>query len=196
MTKMNLIEQLLVRSPFRALLARGESDALLRWAQLPDNALVLDFGCGPGVLSVLLARKARPRLVAAFDLDAAMVRRTRRRTRGLPVGPLVADATRLPFADARFDAVFAVGVLHHVPDWRLAIPEVARVLTPGGRFCFCEPSRRSLTGVYRLLPHPDHAMFTADEWLSALAAASLRFEGELQRLPLWDICGVAAKAAV
>ena len=43
MTKMNLVERLLVMSPFRALLARCESDALLRWAQLPAGATVLDL---------------------------------------------------------------------------------------------------------------------------------------------------------
>ncbi len=193
MTKMNLVESLLVMSPFRALLARGESDALLRWAQLPAAATVLDLGCGPGILSARLARKARPRLVAAFDLDAAMVRRTRRRTGDLPIAPLVADATHMPFADSQFDLVFVVGVLHHVPDWRAAIPEVARVLKPGGRFCFAEPSRRYLMLVYRLLPHQRDDMFSADEWRAALAAASLQFEGEFHRLPLWDICGVATK---
>jgi ubiquinone/menaquinone biosynthesis C-methylase UbiE len=193
MTKMNLVERLLVMSPFRALLARGEADTLLRWAQLPAGATVLDLGCGPGALSVLLARKAQPRLVAAFDLDAGLVKQTRRRAKGLPVAPLVADAARLPFADARFDAVFVVGVLHHIPNWRAALPEVARVLKPDGRFCFAEPSRRYLMKVYRLLPHQRDAMFSADEWRAALATASLQFDGEFHRLPLWDICGVATK---
>ncbi|MGA2285291.1 MAG: class I SAM-dependent methyltransferase [Dehalococcoidia bacterium] len=193
MTKMNLVESLLVMSPFRALLARGEADALLRWAQLPAGATVLDLGCGPGMLSVLLARKAQTRLVAAFDLDAAMVKRARRRAGNLPVAPLVADATHMPYAGSQFDAVFVVGVLHHIPDWRAAIPEVARALKPGGRFCFAEPSRSYLMKVYRLLPHQRDAMFTADEWRSALAASSLQFEGEFHRLPLWDICGVATK---
>jgi len=192
-TKMNLVESLLVMSPFRALLARGEVEALLRWAKLPADATVLDLGCGPGIVSVRLAREAQPRLVAAFDLDAAMVKRARRRAKGLPVAPLVADATHMPFANALFDAVFVVGVLHHVPDWRAAFPEVARVLKPGGRFCFAEPSRRYLMLVYRLLPHLRDAMFSADEWRSALADASLQFEGEFHRLPLWDICGVATK---
>ena len=192
MTKMNLVESLLVMSPFRALLARCEAAALLRWAQLPAGAVVLDLGCGPGVLSVLLARRAQPRLVAAFDLDAAMVKRARRRAKGLPVAPLVADATHMPYAGAQFDAVFVVGVLHHVPDWRAALPEVARVLKPGGRFCFAEPSRRYLM-LIRFLPHSRDAMFTADEWRSALAASSLRFDGDLHHLPLWDICGVATK---
>jgi SAM-dependent methyltransferase len=45
---------------------------------------------------------------------------------------LLADATRLPFHDAGFDAVLEVHVLHLVPDWQLALAEARRVLAPGG----------------------------------------------------------------
>ena len=43
---------------------------------------------------------------------------------------------RLPFADASFDAVVACLVFEHIRDVDEAIAEVARVLQPGGRFCF------------------------------------------------------------
>lgn len=46
----------------------------------------------------------------------------------------LADMMQLPFADASFDAVLAVHVLHHASDWRLAMREIARVLRPGGLF--------------------------------------------------------------
>lgn len=46
----------------------------------------------------------------------------------------VADMMALPFADASFDAVLAVHVLHHASDWRLAMRECARVLRRGGWF--------------------------------------------------------------
>jgi len=44
----------------------------------------------------------------------------------------VADAERLPFDDASFDAVYSVGVLHHTPHFDQALSEVERVLEPGG----------------------------------------------------------------
>ena len=47
-----------------------------------------------------------------------------------------AGADRLPFADGTFDAVVACLVFEHIDDVDEAIAEVARVLAPGGRFCF------------------------------------------------------------
>jgi SAM-dependent methyltransferase len=52
---------------------------------------------------------------------------------GLPPPPLLrADATRLPFRDACFDAVLAVHVLHLIPSWERALAEARRVLVAGG----------------------------------------------------------------
>ena len=47
-----------------------------------------------------------------------------------------AGADGLPFAEASFDAVVACLVFEHIDAVDDAIAEVARVLAPGGRFCF------------------------------------------------------------
>lgn len=52
---------------------------------------------------------------------------------------LVGDALRLPFADNSFDAVVCSEVLEHIPDWRGVLPEIERVLKPGGLFCASVP---------------------------------------------------------
>jgi SAM-dependent methyltransferase len=50
-----------------------------------------------------------------------------------------ADATRLPFADAAFDAVTMFDVIEHVPDDQGAIAEAWRVLRPGGVLLLSTP---------------------------------------------------------
>jgi ubiquinone/menaquinone biosynthesis C-methylase UbiE len=200
MARMSTFERWLVKSPFRVWLQRREIRAFARWAALPPGASVLDMGCGTGVSTALILETLRPQRLAAFDFDPSMVALARRRlARHLHEHDLdltVADATHMPYADGLFDAVFESGVVHHIPDWQAALREVGRVLKPGGRFCFAEPSRGRLRrGMYRILPHAVESMFDPDEWRSALAEGGLEVEEPLRRLPLWDICGVATKEA-
>jgi ubiquinone/menaquinone biosynthesis C-methylase UbiE len=198
MARMSTLERWLVKSPFRTWLQRGEIRTFARWTALPPGACVLDMGCGIGISTALILDTLSPQRLAAFDFDPSMVQRAHRRLarrhykQRLHLG--VSDATRMPYMGGLFDAVFESGVVHHIPDWRAALREVGRVLKPGGRFCFAEPSRGRLRrGVYRILPHSVESMFDPDEWRSALADAGLQVEGPLRRLPLWDICGVATK---
>jgi len=200
MARMSILERWLIRSPFRAWLQRGEIRAFARWAALAPGACLLDMGCGPGFSTGLILDALRPRCLAAFDFDPPMVRLARRRLarhhHEQRLHLAVADATRMPYGDGLFDAAFESGVVHHIPDWRTALREVGRVLKPGGRFCFAEPSRGRLRrGLYRILPHAVESMFDPDEWRSALTDAGLKLEEPLHRLPLWDLCGAATKGA-
>jgi ubiquinone/menaquinone biosynthesis C-methylase UbiE len=200
---MSGLETWLVNSPFRAWLQRGELRAFRRRAPLAPGGVLLDAGCGRGVSSRLLRGVFRPARVVAFDFEGGQVRRAARELRRHgDVALLQADATRMPFADASFDAAFETGILHHIPHspdgqvgWRIALPELARVLKPGGLLYFAEPSRGRLTrGLYRFIAHDRAFMFSPDELSEALAVAGLHLEGPLKRLPLWDMVGVARRA--
>jgi SAM-dependent methyltransferase len=50
------------------------------------------------------------------------------------------SATQLPFADQTFDVVSAFDVVEHCADDALAVAELARVLTPGGRMLLSVPA--------------------------------------------------------
>lgn len=103
---------------------------------------VLDYGCGHGIGGVLLAQRGAE--VVAFDLAGGYVAEAQTRAaQQSEVATLrwygvEAAAERLPFADASFDRVWAHAVLHHV-DLTLAVPELCRVLRPGGYVVAAEP---------------------------------------------------------
>jgi len=97
---------------------------------------ILDAGCGSGDFAALLTAPD----VRCVDLSPAAVDAAR--ARGLRAE--VADIQNLPFPDGSFDVAVANWVLYHVHDRALAIAELARVLTPAGRFVGCYNARGHL----------------------------------------------------
>lgn len=55
---------------------------------------------------------------------------------------VLGEGGQIPFRDGFFATVTSTSVLEHIPDLDPVLLEVARVLTPGGRFVFCVPNHR------------------------------------------------------
>jgi len=56
----------------------------------------------------------------------------------------------LEFPDNTFDLVYASNLLHHIPDPKIALKEMHRVLKPGGKACFWDPLKHNpVINVYR-----------------------------------------------
>ena len=94
---------------------------------------VLDIGTGEGQIARLAVRGGASTVVG-LDPTWAQVAVAKERSGG-PVY-LRAGAAELPFRDGSFDAAVACLVFEHIESMDEAIAEVARVLRPGGRFCF------------------------------------------------------------
>lgn len=177
--KLNAVEKTLMNNPVRGLLQRRyEANLLALLGGRVPGGQVLEVGCGRGVgVEIILARFGAAS-VDAFDVDPDMVDRARRRLAGHGdrVRLWVGDATAVDAPDACYDAVFDFGIIHHVPDWRAAVAEVARVLRPGGRFFFEEVTRHALQRwSYRaFLDHPTEDRFSGAEFVAACDAAGLR----------------------
>ena len=94
---------------------------------------------------------------------------------GKRVSLYVGDVFRLPFKDNVLDAVFGFGVLHHVPDWRGAAAEIARVLKIGGTYFVEEfyPSAYQNFITKHLLVHPEEDRFFSHDLRNALEAIKL-----------------------
>lgn len=116
---------------------------------------VLDFGCGHGMASVVMARQGAD--VVGFDLSPGYVAEAERRAEANQVSArfVVADGEELPFADRSFDRVWGHAILHHL-DMARAGTELRRVLKPGGLAVFCEPwgGNPLLAFARKHLPYP------------------------------------------
>lgn len=105
-------------------------------ADLPDDARLLDAGCGQG--TPVLARASADADAVGLDFSPAQIELA---TANAPDAALLrGDMGHLPFAADSFDAVTAFHSLIHVPldDHQRVIDEFARVLRPGGRLLVSE----------------------------------------------------------
>ena len=98
---------------------------------------VLDLGSGPGLDSLLAARRVGPTgKVVGVDLCPEMVEKARRNASLL--GPrnvefMQAQIEKLPLPDGSVDVVISNGVFNLCPDKPAVLAEAFRVLRPGGR---------------------------------------------------------------
>lgn len=98
---------------------------------------VLDVGCGPGNHLVALSA-GKPKLLVGVDIDERFLATGRSKIDDLIISSstfpslICASLPTLPFADSTFDVVTCFLVMPHVPDDKMALSELARVLKPGG----------------------------------------------------------------
>ncbi|MGD0899757.1 MAG: class I SAM-dependent methyltransferase [Thermoguttaceae bacterium] len=112
----------------------GERLFRSRKFDLQGARTILDVGSGAGQLAQHVLKYADPRSrIICFDLSHEMLRRARHRLRSPRPRFLAADLSRLPFPDGSFDCVTCGYVLEHLPDARVGLSELARVMMPGAR---------------------------------------------------------------
>jgi SAM-dependent methyltransferase len=114
------------------------SAILSRVGSLPEAPAIADIGCSTGfLLEELRGAHANAELIGV-DLVAAGLRKAHYI---VPEARLLhADACALPLADESIDAVVSANLLEHIPDDRLALREIARVLKPGRRAVIVVPA--------------------------------------------------------
>ncbi|MGW4762873.1 class I SAM-dependent methyltransferase [Streptomyces pseudogriseolus] len=111
---------------------------------LREGGRVLDAGCGTGrALPALRGAVGRSGVVLGADLTPAMLREAARAGRDRDGALLLADVARLPLRSSSLDAVFAAGLIAHLPQPGGNLREIRRVVRPGGTLALFHPVGRA-----------------------------------------------------
>jgi|WetSurMetagenome_2_1015567.scaffolds.fasta_scaffold26600_2 2-polyprenyl-6-hydroxyphenyl methylase / 3-demethylubiquinone-9 3-methyltransferase len=118
----------------------------------PHLTAALEVGCGGGFLTEEIARMGFD--TTGIDPSERSVRIAVKHAResGLDIRYRTGAGEEIPFDAGSFGAVFCCDVLEHVRDLPKVISEIARVLKPGGVFCYDTFNRNwtSLLGAIKI----------------------------------------------
>jgi ubiquinone/menaquinone biosynthesis C-methylase UbiE len=122
---------------------QGHINQIMDWLNWHEKK-VLEIGTGVGTDARNIVRRGG--LYQGINVDKGSVEITRKAFKVFGVAGDVkqCSATELCFPDASFDIVYSFGVIHHIPDAKSAIAEIARVLKPGGELLIMIYNRSSI----------------------------------------------------
>jgi ubiquinone/menaquinone biosynthesis C-methylase UbiE len=125
-------------------LTADEYRQYLSYLEMTAASQVLDIGSGSGGPALFLARTVGCQ-VTGVDINPSSTTSANAWAQALGLGALVhfqhADASqRLPFEDQSFTTVIGIDSMNHVPGRGLVLKEWSRVLRPGGRLLFTDPT--------------------------------------------------------
>jgi SAM-dependent methyltransferase len=147
----------------------AENSAGYLLPHLRPGLSLLDVGCGPGTITVDLARFLAPGQVIGLDTSSEVVTQAQALAAEAETTNVhfeVGDVFALKYDDASFDVVHAHQVLQHLVDPVAALVELRRVLRPGGVLA----ARDSDYGAFAWAPEDP----SLDRWIEIYLAVTTR----------------------
>lgn len=143
------IDGIKVADYFEACTAPENRFILQQMGDFTDKYL-LDLGCGAGENSVYFAQRGARCVAVDYSPGMVEVALKLAANNQVEIEGYTMNAMQLDFPDNTFDFVYVANLLHHLPDPKLAIREMHRVLKPGGKACFWEPLKHNpIINIYR-----------------------------------------------
>jgi ubiquinone/menaquinone biosynthesis C-methylase UbiE len=167
-----------MNNPIRRFFQRVyEYPIMYRMGLEPTGQNILEIGCGSGYGAHLMA-KQNPLRYVGIDLMQEQIALALKRDLECCefIEGDVSDLSAFP--DSNFDLIVDFAILHHVPTWKKAILECARVLRPKGLFVLEEPEKTFLHSFDNIFHwgHPEDAGFSGEELEAELNIHGLTIE--------------------
>lgn len=172
--KMNQLEYWIMNFDLgRKVYLRGIVKKLQEISQLPPKQKILEIGCGNGIGTLLIEEYFKPSELIATEYDESLVEITKKKIKGSNILVEQADATKFRFANDEFDAVVGLSVIHHIPNWEVALDELHRIIKPNGLLIIKELSIDTFSTFFgkisrKFVEHPYDDMFTEKEFIDYL----------------------------
>lgn len=188
--KLNRLEFVLMNNGLRNIIQEKYELKILRKLSSTQNInRALEIGCGNGNGSKLIKKYFKPKELISIDLDKRMIKRASEKNNDQSISFKVMDASDLNFSDNYFDAIFDFGIIHHIPNWKVCLTELRRVLKSNGELIMEDLSIDSFsTGFGKLLKiildHPYDQMYSNIQFTDELKNQGFKILNYLELNPL------------
>lgn len=138
---------------------------------------ILEIGCGAGFTAEKLLKYFPDAEWLAIDYDSEQILKAKKRLGHIKnINVQQADATKLPFASDKFDAVFMFNTLHHIANFPEALKEISRVLKSQGLLYLMDETKDFWNILFKWIDKPE-ALFSQRDIINA----ALKYKLECQK---------------
>ena len=123
-------------NPERRAIAKAVAESIKKAAKLPKEIEVLDFGCGTGLLSFLLANEVKS--ITGADTSKKMLEAFSKKSRKYSNTKALLMDIEKKLPKQNFDLIVSSMTLHHIKDPENLFERLRNILKPGGLICIAD----------------------------------------------------------